>query len=133
MVPSNDTNMHTHPATLPGAIPREFCDKLQRYSPPTELVIPEFCDSKQLKPLFGLTRSHAYLLASEGKIRTICLRRKGTTRGADFSTVRASAGFLPNAATNTPMVASSNSQHPELWTFYDCRQNGPHHDSGTGT
>ena len=81
VVPSNVTNMHTHPATSPGAIPREFCDKLQRYSPPTELVIPEFCDSKQLKPLFGLTRSHAYLLASEGKIRTICLRRKGTTRG----------------------------------------------------
>ena len=84
LVPSNFTKMHIPPATLPGTIPPEyceFCDKLQRYSSLTELVIPEFCDSKQLKPLFGLSRSHAYLLASEGKIRSVCLRREGTVRG----------------------------------------------------
>jgi hypothetical protein len=81
VVPSNFTNMHIPPPTLPGASPPEFRDLRQRYSPPVDLVVPEFCDSKQLKPLFGLSRSHAYLLASEGKIRTVCLRRKGTVRG----------------------------------------------------
>jgi hypothetical protein len=42
---------------------------------------PEFCDGKQLYSLFGLTRTHAYQLVAEGKIRSVCIRRKGATRG----------------------------------------------------
>ena len=61
---------------------------------PAEAVIatPEFCDSKQVKALFGLSRSHAYLLAQEGQIRSVCLRRPGATRGRrlfDCASIRA--------------------------------------------
>ncbi len=45
------------------------------------VALPEFCDSKQLRSLFGLSRSHAYLLAGEGKIRAVCIRRPGAVRG----------------------------------------------------
>lgn len=34
-----------------------------------------------LARLTGLTRSHAYLLYSEGKIDSVCIRRPGSTRG----------------------------------------------------
>jgi hypothetical protein len=45
---------------------------------------------------------------ARGKSEPFAYDAKEQPAGADFSTVRASAGFLPNAATNTPMVASSN-------------------------
>ena len=59
----------------------------------------EFCDSKQLRQLFGLSRSHAYLLIEEGLIRSVSIRRPGTTRGRrlfDCASVRA---FLNKRAT----------------------------------
>ncbi len=43
--------------------------------------IPEFCDSKGANQHTGLSRSHLYLLASEGKIKSVCLRRPGSIRG----------------------------------------------------
>ena len=42
---------------------------------------PEFVDAKGLRERFGLSRTHAYLLTQEGRIKSICLRRPGTTRG----------------------------------------------------
>lgn len=42
---------------------------------------PEFADAKGVRALFGLSRSHAYLLASEGSIRSVCIRRPGAIRG----------------------------------------------------
>jgi hypothetical protein len=67
-------------------------------APPTlaEAVIatPEFCDSKQLRLLFGLSRSHAYLLAQEGKIRSVSLRRPGSVRGKKLWDVTSVRRFL---------------------------------------
>ena len=42
---------------------------------------PEFVDAKGLRALFGISRSHAYLLAEEGKVKSVCLRRPGAVRG----------------------------------------------------
>jgi hypothetical protein len=42
---------------------------------------PEFVDAKGLKALYGLSRSHAYVLADQGSIRSICIRRPGAVRG----------------------------------------------------
>jgi hypothetical protein len=54
-------------------------------SPPkaSEVVTcrPEFVDAKGLRALFGISRSHGYFLANAGLVKTVCLRRPGTTRG----------------------------------------------------
>ena len=42
---------------------------------------PEFVDSKGLRSLFGISRSHGYFLADAGLVETVSLRRPGTTRG----------------------------------------------------
>ena len=42
---------------------------------------PEFADHKGVRALYGLSRAHAYQLAAEGKIRSVCIRREGATRG----------------------------------------------------
>jgi hypothetical protein len=42
---------------------------------------PEFADHKGVRALYGLSRAHAYQLASEGKIRSVCIRRPGAIRG----------------------------------------------------
>ena len=42
---------------------------------------PEFADHKGVRALFGFSRAHLYVLASEGKIRSVCIRRPGATRG----------------------------------------------------
>jgi hypothetical protein len=61
--------------------------------------LPEFCDSKQARPLFGFSRSHLYSLASQGLIRSVSIRKPGTTRGRrlfDCASIRA---FLNKRAT----------------------------------
>ena len=53
---------------------------------------PEFADSKGVDSLFGIKRSLAYLLANEGKIRSVCIRRPGAVRGKrlwDCESIRA--------------------------------------------
>jgi len=55
-------------------------------------AIPEFVDSHGLKRLFGISRSHAYLLANAGQIRSVSLRQRGHTKGRrlfDCDSVRA--------------------------------------------
>ena len=42
---------------------------------------PEFVDHKGLHATFGLSRAHAYILASQGAIRSVSLRKPGATRG----------------------------------------------------
>lgn len=59
-------------------------DQLQREAgsgSATQELIPQYTNSKGLAQLTGLTRSHAYLLYSEGKIDSVCIRRPGSTRG----------------------------------------------------
>ena len=43
---------------------------------PNELQ-PEFCRLQDLRKMFGITRSYAYLLMKDGRIQTISLRRPG--------------------------------------------------------
>ena len=44
-------------------------------------LMPEFCDSKAAHGLTGLSRSHLYAIYGEGKIKSVCLRKPGATRG----------------------------------------------------
>lgn len=44
-------------------------------------LTPEFCRMSDLRVLFGITRSMAYLLINEGKIRSVSLRRLGNLKG----------------------------------------------------
>lgn len=53
---------------------------------------PEFISSHQVKTLFGLSKTHAYNLRAEGKIRSVCLRKRGAVRGRrlwDVESIRA--------------------------------------------
>jgi hypothetical protein len=62
---------------------------------------PEFVDHKGMRALFGLSRAHAYQLASEGKIRSVSLRKPGTIRGRrlfDCASIRA---FFAKCADDT--------------------------------
>jgi hypothetical protein len=53
----------------------------QPVTPASVSASPEFVDSKGLRAIFGLSRSHGYLLADQGLVRTVCLRRPGKIRG----------------------------------------------------
>jgi len=44
-------------------------------------ALPEFVDAKGARRSFGLSRSHLYELDSNGKIRSVCIRRSGAMRG----------------------------------------------------
>ena len=55
---------------------------------------PEFVDHKGLRALFGLSRAHAYLLAAEGKIRSVCIRRPGALRGKRLFDCQSIRDFL---------------------------------------
>lgn len=55
-------------------------------------ALPEFVDARGLKALFGISRTHGYFLADARLVRTVSLRRPGTTRGRrlwDCESVRA--------------------------------------------
>ena len=56
--------------------------------------MPEFTDAKGLRALFGLSRAHAYLLAGEGKIRSVCIRRPGAVRGKRLFCCQSIRDFL---------------------------------------
>ena len=44
-------------------------------------ALPEFVDAKGLRALFGISRSYGYFLADTGLVKTVSLRRPGTTHG----------------------------------------------------
>lgn len=44
-------------------------------------LTPEFCGFAEARQLFGLSRSHLYRLAEEGRIKSVVLRSKGKLRG----------------------------------------------------
>ena len=59
---------------------------------PSYSVSAEFVDSKGLRGGFGISRSLAYILISEGRIRSVSLRQRGRLRGKrlfDVASVRA--------------------------------------------
>jgi len=71
-------------------------------------VDPEFVDLPGLETKFGLKRSLAYVLISEGAIRSVVLRRRGTIKGkrlVDCASVRA---FLASQPTDiNPQLAAN--------------------------
>lgn len=44
-------------------------------------LTPEFCNHRQATAIFGLSRSHLYLLSEEGKIKSVSLRERGRSKG----------------------------------------------------
>jgi len=42
---------------------------------------PEFITSAQAKCVFGIVKSHLYALKDEGKIKSVCIRKRGAARG----------------------------------------------------
>ena len=41
----------------------------------------EFVTSAQARIIFGFVKSHLYALKEEGKIKSVCLRKRGAARG----------------------------------------------------
>ena len=57
-------------------------------------LVPEWTDHKGARVLFGLSRSHLYELAGEGKIRSACIRRRGALRGRRLFNCESIRAFL---------------------------------------
>jgi hypothetical protein len=57
-------------------------------------VSSEFCRMADLRRLFGITRSTAYLLAKRGQVKTVSLRRGGQSRSVRLVSVRSVRAFL---------------------------------------
>jgi hypothetical protein len=57
-------------------------------------ALPEFVDAKGLRALFGISRSHGYYLSDAGLVKTVCLRRPGTTRGKRLWSCESVRAFL---------------------------------------
>ena len=53
----------------------------QPVAPASISASPEFVDSKGLRAIFGISRSHGYALADAGLVKTVCLRRPGAVKG----------------------------------------------------
>jgi hypothetical protein len=71
-------------------------------------VDPEFVDFPGLEKKFGVKRSLAYVLISEGAIRSVVLRRRGTIKGkrlVDCASVRA---FLASQPTDVDPQLAAN-------------------------
>jgi len=71
-------------------------------------VDPEFVDLPGLEAKFGVKRSLAYVLISEGAIRSVVLRRRGTIKGkrlVDCASVRA---FLASQPTDVDPQLAAN-------------------------
>jgi hypothetical protein len=74
-------NLTTHPVTI-GAV---------------HVVGPEFVGYTEARALFGLSRTHLYKLGKEGRVKTVSLRARGTTRGRRLYSVDSIRALL-NAA-----------------------------------
>ena len=57
-------------------------------------VDPEFIDLPGLQRVFGIKRSLAYVLISEGAIKSVSLRRRGYLRGKRLVDVASVRDFL---------------------------------------
>lgn len=57
-------------------------------------TIPQYADSKGLRRLTGISRSHAYRLAAEGKIESACVKCPGGIRGKRLWYIPSVLSFL---------------------------------------
>ena len=58
------------------------------------LMQPEFCGFQEARQLFGLSRSHLYRLADEGRIKSVVLRGRGKLRGRRLFVVESIRALL---------------------------------------
>jgi hypothetical protein len=61
---------------------------------PPQHIDPEFVDCKGLEAGWGIKRSLAYQLLTEGKIQGVSLRRRGAIRGKRLFSVDSVRAFL---------------------------------------
>jgi hypothetical protein len=61
---------------------------------PPQHIDPEFVDCRGLEAGWGIKRSLAYQLLSDGKIRGVSLRRRGQSRGKRLFSVDSIRAFL---------------------------------------
>jgi len=61
---------------------------------PPQRIDPEFIDCKGLEAGWGIKRSLAYQLLSDGKIKGVSLRRRGRSRGKRLFSVDSVRQFL---------------------------------------
>ncbi len=57
-------------------------------------LAPEFCNHHQATALFGLSRSHLYLLAEQGKIQSVSLRERNKIKGKRLFVTDSIRAFL---------------------------------------
>lgn len=57
-------------------------------------ISPEFVDFGGLYRMFGIRRSHAYVLADRGHIKSVSLRRPGSLKGRRLFAVQSVRDFL---------------------------------------
>lgn len=57
-------------------------------------IDPEFVDFGGLYRMFGIRRSHAYVLADRGHIKSVSLRRPGSLKGRRLFDVQSVRDFL---------------------------------------
>jgi len=60
--------------------------------------LPEFTDHQGVKRHFGFSRSYAYWLASEGKIRSVSIRKPGALKGRRLFDCASIRNFLNTLA-----------------------------------
>ncbi len=64
----------------------------------SEIAGPEFVDVAGLRRVFGIKRSLAYTLLSEGLIRGVSLRRRGRVRGKRLFSIDSVRSYLNSLA-----------------------------------
>ena len=92
-------------------------DQLQREAgsgSATQDFIPQYADSKGLLKHTGIGRSLAYLLFSEGKIDSVCIRRPGSTRGKRLWHIPSVLAFLDSCRGGSTMKNATHPQPVEL-------------------
>jgi len=58
---------------------------------------PEFVGYAEARMMFALSRTHLYQLGKEGRVRTVSLRGRGTTRGRRLYCVDSIRALLTSA------------------------------------
>jgi hypothetical protein len=71
-------------------------------------VDPEFVDLPGLESKFGLKRSLAYVLISEGAIHSVVLRRRGTIKGKRLVECASVRAFLASQPTDVDPQLAAN-------------------------
>jgi hypothetical protein len=69
----------------------------------------EFIDANGLRMMFGISRSHAYALTAERKIRSASIRRPGSVRGKRLWLVDSVRDYLNSCMDDYPLISSDQS------------------------